>query len=136
MNNGGDRFYGWNFANLEAGRKQTVEFRRAPGFTDVNQWLGWAELIGSFTAAALNSGNPKEISLYSSTVGGLRQFVADKAGDVDWSLLNVVFSNKSGSLAPKAVGTPSAAEQATIEQKSTEADHKNLMAKKMRAVYP
>ena len=76
------------------------------------------------------------MSQYSSTVQGLRAFLTDRAGAADWTLLNVVFADKSGSILPERVGNISEDEEAVLEMKQDKAENKNLMAKKMRALYP
>lgn len=45
MNDGGDRYYSWNFTNFEEGQTGTVEYRQAPGVVNAQDCLQWVELV-------------------------------------------------------------------------------------------
>src|ERR1700709_1747639 len=57
MNDGDDKYFGWNFLNLLEDGKTTIEFRRPPGVKNVNECLAWVEFTVTFVQAAVESGN-------------------------------------------------------------------------------
>lgn len=54
----------------------TIEFRKPPASTSVEEVLGWAELAMNFVQASLKNGYPHLLEKVPPTVGGLRWFLS------------------------------------------------------------
>ena len=136
MNNGGDRFYGWNFLNLFHGGKMTIEFRRGPGITRAQECLNWVEFAVTFVRAAKRVGAPEKLVKITDDVKGLERFV--EAGMVKGmnipDLLKPIFKGKSGRLDPIRVGHLSAQKKKKEDQKKHQDQKKNLMVKKIKSI--
>ncbi|KXJ87326.1 hypothetical protein Micbo1qcDRAFT_197912 [Microdochium bolleyi] len=73
MNPKGSRYFGWNFQALK--KYETVEFRRGPVSTTVNDVFKWIALASSFLRAAIEMDSAEKICATAPTVGGLGTFV-------------------------------------------------------------
>jgi hypothetical protein len=74
MNNEGDRYYAWNFTNLNYGGK-TIEFRRGPGTEDEKGCISWVDLAVSFIQAAIEYGTVVGLEMYEKSVEDLLRFI-------------------------------------------------------------
>ncbi len=133
MNNNGDRYYGWNFTNLYYDRKMTIEFRRGPGVTEVDECLGWVELTASFVRAAKSFGTPTTLPTFTRDVEGLKNFIQTSVvqGMNVPRYMTPIFEGKSGSLEPCRVGHLTPEKQLKLAQKKDQDQKKNLMVKKL-----
>lgn len=113
LNDGGDRYYGWDLTNLYYGRIQTIEFRRGPGVHTYGECIGWIECVLWFVRAVL-SVSPSELQ------------------QVDVDILRPLFYGHSGFLTPQRVGDMGPARRQKLESKKSQGDAKNLMSMKMR----
>lgn len=75
MGNGEDRGYSWNFLSLMDKNKRTLEFRKPPGSTTVEQTLSWAEFVLSFIQAAIRCGSTEQLLKVPAHIGGLQWFL-------------------------------------------------------------
>ena len=133
LNDGGDRYYGWNLTNLYYGRIQTIEFRRGPGVHTYGECVGRIECVLWFARAAL-SVSPSELQQHTQDVAGLRGFITkNPAANVD--ILHPLFGGHSGSLTPQRVGDIAPAKRQKLERKKAQADAKNLISLKMRYLF-
>lgn len=100
-----DRDYSWNFTSLRCLKKPTLEFRKPPVCTTVEQTLGWAEFTISFVQAAIKCSTSERLHQVPPTVQGLRWFLEQghEPAVNEPSLLNVIFNGKpaNAALAPK-----------------------------------
>ncbi|KAF8535335.1 hypothetical protein BDD12DRAFT_808649 [Trichophaea hybrida] len=53
VNDGGNRYFGFNFSNLWYGTKGTIEFRCPPGVIVADDSLEWAEFFVTFVIASV-----------------------------------------------------------------------------------
>lgn len=136
LNDGGDRYFGWNLTNLYVGRIQTVEFRRGPGVKTYGQCVAWVEFVVRFAQAAFGVSTSKLLQ-YSQDVDGLWKFIKENSHSptADLDIIRPLFHDKSGSLTPKPVRDLTEAEQQKLEKKKAQADQKNLITMKMRFWY-
>ena len=130
INDGGSRYYSFNFVNLYYGRKGMVEFRRPPGSVRSVEGTSWAELMESFYLAALNV---PCIEDYGRDVAGLGRFVELGLGPhSNPDLFVSIFANKDGSMDPLLLGELSASDTQAFEQKTIQDERGNLMLEKFR----
>lgn len=102
----------------------------------INGWRGLTSLAAS-PKPLLYSDDVKPMSHYPADVEGLRAFLTDRTATLDRALVNLVFDNKSRFRMPEPIiEAPGPARKAILERKRDEVNRKNLMAKKMRAIYP
>ena len=106
MNDGDDKYFGWNFLNLLDTSRLTIEFRRPPGVSKALECLAWVEFTVSFVQAAVQSGNTLGDDNFgvAANVQALKDFlgrVAVSGGEP--SRLNTIFHGKSGAMFPQKV---------------------------------
>ena len=75
MGNREDRGYSRNFLSLMDKKKRTLEFRKPPGSTTVEQPLSWAEFVLSFIQAAIKCDSAEQLQRFPAHVGGLQWFL-------------------------------------------------------------
>ncbi|KAF7508083.1 hypothetical protein GJ744_009665 [Endocarpon pusillum] len=75
MGNEEDRGYSWNFLSLMEKKKRTLEFRKPPGSTTVEETLSWAEFVLSFIQAAIRCGSAEQLQKVPAHIGGLQWFL-------------------------------------------------------------
>lgn len=133
MNNGDDRYFAWNFANLQYSHKCTVEWRRGPGVADVETYLDWVELVVSFAGSAMRFGTVDELEDYSQDVEGLKGFINNGLVENlnEPQRLKRIFGDISGAVDPIPIGTLSPSEREQVEKKTKEDGKKNIMVKKI-----
>ena len=73
MNPDRDKKFAWNFDSIF--KYWTVEFRKAPVSTSIEEVLGWAELAMSFIQSCVRNGVRGKLVRVPSTIGGLRWFL-------------------------------------------------------------
>jgi hypothetical protein len=133
MNNGSDRYFAWNFTNLQYSHKCTVEWRRGPGVADPETYLDWVELVVAFAGSAMKFGTVDELKGYSQDVEGLKEFInnglVEKLNEPQ--RLKRIFGDISGAVDPIPVGTLSPSEREQVEKKAKEDENKNIMVKKI-----
>lgn len=94
-----DRYYQWNFQNMqEEDGINTIEWRRPPGVSTIEECLVWSELCIDFLRSACR--NDIDICGYGKDVAGLETFVRDGMipGTSEERFLVPIFSGKSGRL--------------------------------------
>lgn len=105
-----NRDYAWNFWNIlgngpsgESYTGKTIEWRQPPGVQNADDCVAWAELALNFIQAAREPGVHQVLELYVPTVEGLKAFVDRGRVDsvTEWSCLEPLFVNKSGSKTPR-----------------------------------
>jgi hypothetical protein len=135
MNNGGDRYYGWNFTNLYHGRKMTIEFRRTTGVQDFGTCQSWVEVAVSFVQAARASDDFAVLEGFAPDVKGLHDFITLLSGQTTEQIeaIDSIFDGKSGSIVPTPVGHLSSAKRERFEKKKEKDDKKNFMVEKWRS---
>lgn len=107
MNDGDDKYFGWNFLNLLEDGTNTIEFRRAPGVEKVKDCLAWVEFVVTFVEASVQNGN----GLFNNT--GVAATVQELKGFLGTVMvargqparLKRIFSGKSGAIFPRRVDT-------------------------------
>jgi hypothetical protein len=73
---GNDRYYTWNFTNLQQGGTLTIEFGQGPGVITASSALMWAEFVVTFVGAAMAVPEThKALNQFSNDVGGLKKFL-------------------------------------------------------------
>ncbi|PKY03710.1 hypothetical protein P168DRAFT_305046 [Aspergillus campestris IBT 28561] len=134
LNDGGNRYYGWNFVNLYYGRIQTVEFRRGPGVCTIGPCIAWIELIIRFAQAALGVTTTKLLG-QKDDVAGLWKFIIENSPAADSEIPRPLFHGKSGSLGPRLIRDLAPEEQEKLARKQAEAEKKNFISMKMRLLF-
>ncbi|KAH8763664.1 putative amidoligase enzyme-domain-containing protein [Diaporthe sp. PMI_573] len=128
--NEGNRYFAWNFMNLDQDHLKTgtIEWRQPAAMTSERGCIAWVELAIAFVLAGRRS--DVDCTRYPGTVEGLKEFTSnglvDGASDVRY--LNAIFSNKTGAAALVAPNRPTNAE---LETKVKEDQKKNLMLRKL-----
>lgn len=133
MNNGGDRYFGWNFLNLYYGRIQTVEFRHGPSVTNAQECIGWMELVVRFSKASVGTGEAEPVQ-QAQDVAGLWRFLGASTGP-GVAAMRKIFQGKSGMITPRRVRTLTPADRAKLESKKAQAEARNLLAMKMTSTF-
>lgn len=134
MNDGGNRYFAWNFVNLYYGGRMTIEFRRGPGVEDVDGCFAWVEFAVSFVQAAILSGSIRGLEEYEKNVEGLRSFILTNTQPLNTpQAMQQIFIGKSGSLMVRKIPALTAEQRAMLQKKTDEDDKKNLMLKKYMA---
>lgn len=72
-----NRNFAWNFWPLFG--KGSIEFRKPPASTTLEEVLSWAELTLSFVQTAIQCGSAQQLQKVPPTIGGLRWFVLQSA---------------------------------------------------------
>jgi Putative amidoligase enzyme len=90
-----DKCFGWNFWTFFT--KGTIEFRKPPASLKPADALGWAELVITFIQASMLYGSSSNLQSFTSTVGGLRSFLAQ---------VNMPETNEPHRIQPIWAGTP------------------------------
>lgn len=72
-----NRNFGWNFWPLFG--KGSIEFRKPPASTTLEEVLSWAELTLSFVQTAIRCETAQQLQEVPPTIGGLRWFVLQSA---------------------------------------------------------
>src|SRR5271163_46499 len=67
------KYWGWNFVAMK--KYNTIEFRRGPPSTTVNEVFQWVELAMSFIQASIYHGAPANLERIPATIGSLRWFI-------------------------------------------------------------
>jgi hypothetical protein len=128
--NEGNRYFAWNFMNLDQDHLKTgtIEWRQPAAVTTERGCLAWVELAIAFVLAARRS--DVDCTKYPGTVEGLKEFTSNGLVDgvSDVRYLNAVFSNKTGAA---ALATPRIPSNAELETKVKEDQKKNLMLTKL-----
>ncbi|KAJ0116658.1 hypothetical protein J7T55_009808 [Diaporthe amygdali] len=128
--NEGNRYFAWNFMNLDQDHLKTgtIEWRQPAAMTSQRGCLAWVELAIAFVLAARRA--DVDCTKYPGTVEGLKEFTSNGLVDgvSDVRYLNAVFSNKTGAAALVTPEIPSTAE---LETKVKEDQKKNLMLRKL-----
>ena len=100
-----DRDYSWNFTSLRYRNRPTLEFRKPPVCTTVEQTLGWAEFTISFIQSSIKCATSERLQQVPPTIQGLRWFLQQGHEPTvnEPSLLDVIFNGKpaNAALAPK-----------------------------------
>jgi len=135
LNDGGDRYYAWNFTNLYFGRKMTVEFRSPPGVTNAEASKSWIELTVSFVEAARHVHSLAHMQSFPPTVSGLLAFINEgiTPGFDKPSKMLALFAGKSGATTPLPIASLSAPRLGKLAEKKVQDDKKNVMVKKILA---
>ncbi|RDW59551.1 hypothetical protein BP6252_12638 [Coleophoma cylindrospora] len=131
MNDGGNRYFAWNFVNLYYGGKATIEFRRGPGAEDVDNCFAWVEFSVTFVQAAILSGSIRGLEQYEQNVEGLRNFILNNTQPLNTpQAMQKIFNGKSGSLMVRKTPTLTTEQRVVLQKKTEVDDKKNLMLKK------
>ena len=132
MNNGGDRYYGWNFVNLYYNGKTTAEFRRSPGVKTAEECYSWVDFAMVFVHAAIIHGSETELGGMEADVKGLKKFMgaALVSGIHQSDLFKPIFQGKSGLLAPKPLAPLNSEQLDKLKKKINQDEKKNIMVKK------
>lgn len=133
------KYWGWNFLNIVEDPHYTIEFRRGPASSTVDDVFLWVELAMSFIQAAIQHGLPENFKGIPSTVGGLRWFMTNGGlnfteGMNDHRYLNAVFENRdvNAFLEPRPIGKLSPEKAQKLEKKTEEDAQVNVMLKKVK----
>lgn len=127
MNDGGERYFSWNFVNLYYGGKATVEFRQVPAAADEKSSIPWIELVASFMNSSKLTSPYGELLRYNRDVNGLWKFLTrHELPGFKPTLMASIFKGKSGSILPKPVRDLTGQE---LEKMRKEMD-RNVMMKK------
>lgn len=100
MANENQKNFGWNFLNLTEDFNRTIEFRRAPGVTDVEDAMAWVEFAITFLCAAAKCSRT-DLELYGKDVAELRELIENEVGAANMGLMDRLFEGKSGWLRPR-----------------------------------
>jgi hypothetical protein len=139
MNDGDDKYFGWNFLNLLNNNMATIEFRRAPGVTDAEDCLAWVEFTVTFVEASVQYGATLADKHWGvvANVQELKEFlgrVTVSGGEP--ARLRDIFRGKSGALFPQKVKKNlfgySSDEMKKIETLQAKEKKKSLIGQKMR----
>lgn len=131
MNDGGARYFSWNFTNLYYGGLATVEFRQAPGAIDETMCIPWVEFVVTFVQGSKMTSSYRDLLQYSRDVDGLRRFLTrHEVSGFKRSLLDHIFRGKSGFVVPQAVRTLSEEERTALRAKMEDGRKTNLMMMK------
>ena len=76
------KYYGWNFLNIISDPHWTIQFRRGPASSSINEVFIWVELAMSFIQAAIRYGTPANFVKIPSTISVLQWFLIN-AGLID-----------------------------------------------------
>lgn len=76
MNPDHDKMFGWNFLYLLNNPHGTIEFRRGPASSSVQDVFVNIEVAMSFVEAAIRLGDMATLEKTPATVGGLKRFIA------------------------------------------------------------
>jgi hypothetical protein len=132
MNDGGNRYFAWNFSNLYYGGKMTIEFRRAPGVEDSGGCLAWVEFAVSFVQAAITLGSTGGLEQYNRGTKGLLKFILNASQQLNRpQAMKQIFSNKRGSMIPGKIGGLTAEQGAVLEQKKRAGPKEELDAEEI-----
>lgn len=108
MNPDYDRYYAWNFTNVEEDVKGTVEFRKPPAALRCEDAIGWVEFTISFLRAALNSVVKLEVGdmiEFGHDISGLRRFLRlASPSNEGLRYIDYLFEGKTGQVFPIPVG--------------------------------
>jgi hypothetical protein len=136
MNEGDDKYFGWNFLNLLENGMTTIEFRRAPGVTNAEKCLAWVEFVVTFVQAAVQKGNGLSNNTgLAATVQELKGFLGTViVSGGQPARFEAIFAGKSGAVFPRKVEMLgySAADIEKLERMKTADKKKNLMREKMK----
>ncbi|OBT50907.1 hypothetical protein VE04_09088 [Pseudogymnoascus sp. 24MN13] len=136
MNDGDDKYFGWNFLNLLGEGKTTIEFRRPPGVTNEEECLAWVEFTVMFAQSAVLHGNTLTNNMgVAANVQDLEIFmrrVTVSGGEP--ARLNAIFLGKSGARFPQKVAMAgyTLEEMEKIERIRAGERNRNLMREKMK----
>ena len=132
MNDGGARYFSWNFTNLYYGGLATIEFRQALGAIDEAMCIPWVEFVVTFVHGSKMTSSYRDLLQYSRDVEGLRRFLTrHEVSKFKHSLLDHIFRGKSGFVVPKAARTLSEEERTASRAKIEEGRKKILMITKL-----
>ncbi|KAJ5797702.1 amidoligase enzyme-domain-containing protein [Penicillium pulvis] len=131
MNEGGKRYFAWNFTNLYYGGLATIEFRMAPGASDETMCLPWVEFVVCFAHASKTTSSYRDLLQYSRDVQGLRRFLlSHEVSGLNRTILDHIFKGKSGYIVPQASQELTEAQRAELETRMQELGRRNCMMKK------
>jgi hypothetical protein len=135
MNDGDDKYFGWNFLNLLEVGKNTIEFRRPPGVKSAKECLAWVEFTVTFIQAAVQNGNTLTNNIgVAANVQALRNFLGSiTISGCEPARFDTIFRRKSGAIFPQKINMIgySPEEMNKIERKAKD-KNKNLMGEKMK----
>lgn len=129
--NEGNRYFAWNFMNLDKEylKTGTIEWRQPAAMTTARGCTAWIELALAFVLA----GRRPDVTVedYPGTVEGLKDFVCKGLveGMSESRYLSAIFNTKTGAAALIAPTMPTKAE---LETKVKEDQKKNLMLLKLK----
>jgi len=136
MNDGDDKYFGWNFLNLLEDGKTTIEFRRPPGVKSVKECLAWVEFTVTLVQAAVQSGNTLTNNMgVAANVQALKNFLGRiTVSGGEPARLDAIFHGKSGAIFPQKVDIIgySPEKMNKIERMKAKDKNKNLMRKRMK----
>ena len=108
MNTDYDRYYAWNFTNIDEEVKAPIEFRKLQAALQNEDAIGWAEFTISFVRAVLNSAvklGAGGIMQFDHDIEGLRRFLklATPSNESE-RYIDYLFEGKTGQVYPIPLG--------------------------------